>query len=113
MLIASDDVTTRSAGAGEDEYWRRPVEPAETGPANPPSPPSPPVYTGPPSAPPPPPNWRPPVLMQPSPPRELPSQDHSRLDAEEERARTVTYGLGIAAGVVLLVVIGLLCSRII
>jgi hypothetical protein len=52
------------------------------------------------------------VFLQPPPPRQLPPQDLSRLDAEEQRARTLTYGVGIAAGIVLLVVMCLLCSRV-
>jgi hypothetical protein len=43
----------------------------------------------------------------------LPAQDHPRLDAEERGARTLTYGVGMIAAAVLIVVICLLCSRII
>jgi len=35
------------------------------------------------------------------------------LDAAEQRSQRVTYGFGAAAGVVLLVLLCLLCSRVI
>jgi hypothetical protein len=61
---------------------------------------------------PPPPGWRPPVEFQPAPPRELPPQNHSELDRAEQSARTVTYGIGMVAGAILLIVVCALCSRI-
>jgi hypothetical protein len=51
------------------------------------------------------------VLIQTPPPRELPRQDHAAMDAEEKEARTVTLGVGMVAGAVLLVVLFVLCGR--
>ncbi|HEX5542182.1 MAG TPA: translation initiation factor 2 [Micromonospora sp.] len=108
-------MTTRSDGATDDDFWRRPAQPEEPAPpstlgraAGEPAP----AYPGPPVAPTLRPGWRPPVFVQPPPPRQLPAQDLARMAAEERTARTITYGIGAAAGVVLLVVICLLCSRI-
>ncbi|WP_030486583.1 hypothetical protein [Micromonospora chokoriensis] len=70
-------------------------------------------YAGPPPSMPPPAGWRPPVHLQPAPPRQLPPQDMADLDAAEQRSQRVTYGFGAAAGVVLLVLLCLLCSRVI
>jgi hypothetical protein len=52
------------------------------------------------------------VEYEPSPPRELPPQDHSELDTAEQSARTVTLGVGMVAGAILLIVICALCSRV-
>ena len=49
--------------------------------------------------------------MQPPPPRELPAQDDQALDTQEREARTLTYGVGMVAGAVLLVVLLVLCGR--
>ncbi|MCG5459164.1 hypothetical protein PSH03_004931 [Micromonospora sp. PSH03] len=70
-------------------------------------------YSGPPPSVPPPAGWRPPVHLQAAPPRQLPPQDMAELDAAEQRSQRVTYGFGAAAGVVLLVLLCLLCSRVI
>lgn len=51
--------------------------------------------------------------VQVPPPRPLPPQDLPGLDADEGSARTLTYGVGMIASAVLLVVICLLCARII
>ncbi|RKR88694.1 hypothetical protein BDK92_3024 [Micromonospora pisi] len=69
-------------------------------------------YPGPPQAAVPPPGWRPPVQVQPAPPRPLPGQDIPAVEAAEASARTLTYGVGLIAGAVLLVVMCLLCSRV-
>lgn len=110
-----------SPGDDEDAFWRRPTQggadddraaaqgwPASGGPAAA----GPPPYTGPPPTTPPPPGWRPPFVVQPPPPRRLPDQDLDRLDEAESSARTVTYGVGMIAGAILLVLLCLLCSRI-
>jgi hypothetical protein len=47
------------------------------------------------------------------PPRSLPAQDEEALNEAEGSARTLTYGIGMVAGAVLLIVMGLLCSRLI
>jgi hypothetical protein len=52
------------------------------------------------------------VYVQPAPPRPLPAQDVPALEAAEGSARTLTYGVGLIAGAVLLVVMCLLCSRL-
>ncbi|WDZ86681.1 translation initiation factor 2 [Micromonospora cathayae] len=96
----------------DDDYWRRPP-PGESPPPVAPRPPAAPAsgYTGPPPSTAPPPDWRPPVHVQPAPPRRLPAQDADALDAAEQRAQRVTYGIGILAGAVLLVVVCLICTR--
>lgn len=68
-------------------------------------------YAGPPPSLPPDRDWRPEVVVLPAPPRRLPGQDHPALDAAELRARQVTYGVGAGAGLVILIVIGVLLSR--
>ena len=101
---------------GDDLQWRRPPAGPELptpGTAGPPvEPPAPPPYAGPPRPSPPPRDWRPRLLIQPPPPRELPAQDLAALDAQDREARTVTYGVGMVAGAVLLIVLLILCGRI-
>ncbi|MFC8847291.1 MULTISPECIES: hypothetical protein [unclassified Micromonospora] len=114
-------MTTPSGDRPEDDYWRRPPDPAGGGATDGqmPRPPGPgPVgvdlstrYGGPPPTTPPPPGWRPPLHVQAAPPRLLPPQDMAGLDAVEQRAQHVTWGLGAVAGVVLLALLCLLCSR--
>jgi hypothetical protein len=87
-----------------DAMWRRPAaSDPDDQPATEPRPDAAkPTYTGPP------PTRRPPQvvpapLIQPlPPPRELPPQDHDAIDAEEQQARMVTYGVSIVAGVLTL-----------
>ena len=43
----------------------------------------------------------------------MPPQDLEALDEAEGSARTVTYGIGLMAGAVALVIMCLLCARII
>lgn len=81
-------------------------------PAGPPPPAPSANYPGPPRNPVPSPQWQPPVYVQPAPPRPLPAQDVPALEAAEGSARTLTYGVGLIAGAVLLVVMCLLCSRL-
>jgi hypothetical protein len=73
--------------------------------------PAPPAYSGPPPTVPPPPDWRPKVFVQPPPPRDLPPQDETVIDGQEREARTITYGIGLVAGAILLVVLLILCGR--
>jgi hypothetical protein len=68
-------------------------------------------YQGPPPMTPPPAGWRPPYVVQPLPPRDLPQQDHTAIDAEEARARSLTQGIAMIAGAVLLIVLCALCGR--
>jgi hypothetical protein len=70
-----------------------------------------PAYQGPPRSTPPPAEWRPRTLIQVPAPRVLPAQDTAALDAEEKAARTTTYGVGMVAGAVLLIVLFVLCGR--
>ena len=99
-------------GVPDDAYWQRP-DPASTPPAPPPV--APPArrsgYQGPPRTDPPPAGWRPPTIAQPPPPRALPPQDMDALDDAEGSARTVTYGVGLVAGAIALILICLLCAR--
>lgn len=112
-LIASDGVTT--GNDGNDDYWRRPAGtsggfgPAPEAPHGEPTPAG---YVGPPPAAPPPPDWRPEVVSPPSPPRRLPDQDLEALDSDERSARTLTYGIAMMAGAVMVVLSCLLCSRV-
>ncbi len=69
-------------------------------------------YAGPPPSTPPPPGWRPPVHVQPAPPRQLPPQDMAAMDQAEQRAQRLTYGIGAAVAVVLVLLTCLLCSRL-
>jgi hypothetical protein len=69
------------------------------------------AYPGPPPNNPPPAHWRPPLVNQPLPPGELPTQDHDRLDVEEQAARTLTQGIGMVAGAILIVLLLILCAR--
>jgi len=103
--------------SGDDLQWRRPPGGASTPtPGNAPAaeqPSGPPTYPGPPRTVPPPAGWRPRLVVQPQPPRRLPPQDLAALDAQEREARTITYGIGMIAGAVLLVVLLILCGRVI
>ncbi|MFI7522551.1 hypothetical protein [Micromonospora globbae] len=110
-------MTTPTGGSSPDDYWRRPPDGGDGLPdrsASPPTTPGTPPggYAGPPPNVPPPTGWRPPVHVQPGPPRHLPPQDMAALDAAEQRAGRLTYSIGAVAGVVLVIVVCLLCSRI-
>ncbi|MDG4768105.1 translation initiation factor 2 [Solwaraspora sp. WMMD406] len=114
-------------GEPDDGFWRRPAsappgvgpDPGTgSGPATGLGPtgtgggPAAPTYPGPPAAAPPPPGWRPPLVVRPAPPRSLPPQDIEAVENDERNARTVTYGVGMIAAAVLVIVICLLCSRV-
>lgn len=51
-------------------------------------------------------------MVQPAPPRQLPPQDHAALDAAEQAARRVTLAVAGAAGLIALLVIIVLLSRL-
>jgi hypothetical protein len=51
------------------------------------------------------------MVAEPMPPGTLPGQDHDRLDVEEQAANTLTTGIGLVAGAILLVLLLLLCAR--
>jgi hypothetical protein len=119
-LIASDGVTTGTDG--NDDYWRRPAgtsggfgpppEVPDQQSAAPDQRSGPAGYVGPPPTAPPPPDWRPEVVSPSPPPRRLPDQDLDALDSDERSARTLTYGIAMIAGAVLVVLSCLLCSRV-
>jgi hypothetical protein len=97
----------------DDAYWRRPGE-AQAGAG--PDPASPlegarPRYVPPPAMASPPTGWRPPHHVEPAPPRQLPAQDHDRIDADEAQARTLTQGVALLAAAVMIVLTCLLCGR--
>ena len=98
-------------GVPDDEYWRRPDAEASHPPTPRPAPNPAAPYTGPPRTDPPPPDWRPPTVAQPPPPRSMPGQDMDALDEAEGSARTVTYGVGLVAGAIALILTCLLCAR--
>ena len=68
-------------------------------------------YPGPPPSIPPPPGWRPEFVVEPPPPRALPPQDHGAIDVQEAAARTLTYGIGLVAGAVMLLALCALFAR--
>jgi hypothetical protein len=94
----------------DDHLWQRPSGPPAP-PPPPAQPPGPPAYTGPPRAAPPPPGWKPRTLIQVPPPRDLPPQDLPAIEEEEQQARTITYGVGMIAGTIVLIVLFILCGR--
>ena len=100
-------------GPGDDDaFWRRPEheDPSRPAPDRHTATPQPAPYAGPPRATPPPSGWRPPTVAQPPAPRALPAQDEAAIDEAESSARTLTYGIGMVAGAILLIVMCLLCS---
>lgn len=103
------------ANPGDDDYWRRPAEGAEEQePAKAEAQaPEPVEYQGPPTATPPPKGWKPPVVVPTPPPREMPPQDHAAMDADEHSTKAVTYGVGIFAAAVVLVLIFIVCARLV
>jgi hypothetical protein len=97
-----------------DDYWRRPANgTADDRPPEPAKEPEPVPYTGPPTATPPPKGWRPPVVVPTPPPREMPQQDQEAMDANERSTRVVTYGVGIFAAAVVLVLVFIVCARLV
>lgn len=100
-------------GSDDDAYWQRPdAEPEPFGAGRPVPEPTPtPIYQGPPRPAHPNPHWRPPLVSQPPPPRTMPGQDMDALDESEGAARTVTYGVGLVAGAIALILMCLLCAR--
>lgn len=98
---------------GDDEYWRRPDAAPEAARSEAPAAPPRPAYTGPPRTEPPSPHWRPPTVAHPPPPREMPSQDLDALDESEGSARTLTFGIGLVAGAIALILMCLVCGRLV
>ncbi|GAA1361850.1 translation initiation factor 2 [Catellatospora chokoriensis] len=83
-----------------DDQWRRPAPSAGGADAEHAAA----AYPGPPPAVPPPPGWHPEVTPRTVVPRRLPELDHDAIDLAEERADRFTNALGIAAGVVLILI---------
>jgi len=108
------NVSSPTGAPDDDAYWQRP-DSSSAQPTQPPAPAPGPApadnYPGPPRADPPPASWRPPTIAQPPPPRNLPAQDMDALDEAEGSARTVTYGVGLVAGAIALILMCLLCAR--
>jgi hypothetical protein len=50
-------------------------------------------------------------VVQPPAPRQLPEQDHVTLDQQEHTARTITSGVGLIGGAVMLLLLLVLCGR--
>lgn len=109
------NVSSPTGVPDDDAYWQRPDPGAVTpGPAPKPAeePDQTPRYEGPPRSAPPSPQWRPPTIAQPPPPHAMPPQDTDALDEAERSARTVTYGIGLVAGAIALILMCLLCGRV-
>lgn len=95
-----------------DAYWRRPADGESSPPPPEPAAPEEPAYGGPPPSAPPPPGWRTPTVAEPHRPRRLPAQDRAALDAAEQEATRFTYGVGMLAGVIVLILLIVLCARL-
>ncbi|WP_306211314.1 translation initiation factor 2 [Actinoplanes sp. RD1] len=104
-----------ATGSDDDAYWKRPESGAEQFGADRPAPEPEqrPAYEGPPRPAPASPHWRPPVVSHPPPPRSMPAQDARALDEAEGSARTMTYGVGLVAGAIAIILMCLLCARVI
>ncbi len=101
---------------GSDEsLWRRPTDGTPTSPVVPPlgTPEHGPTYAGPPRGTPAPPNWRPPTLIEAPAARRLPEQSDAALDEQERSARTITYGVGMIAGAIALILLFVICGRLV
>ena len=103
-----------SQQGSDEQVWRRPADgtgsyapPASAVPVNPAS-----TYTGPPPTMPVSANWRPQMLIQVPEAHTLPAQDDTALDEQDRAARTVTYGVGMLAGAIALLVLIVLCGRV-
>jgi hypothetical protein len=106
------NVSSPTGVPDDDAYWQRPdPDSAEAPPPAAPKPDPGPSYQGPPRPSPAASQWRPPTISQPPPPRAMPPQDMDALDEAEGSARTVTYGVGLVAGAIALILMCLLCAR--
>jgi hypothetical protein len=114
VAVASVDVSASSGVPDDDAFWQPPEAPPAATDAVPPARPAdhPLGYTGPPRTNPPPRDWHPTIVPQPPPPRVMPAQDMDALDEEEGSAKTVTYGIGLVAGAIAVILMCLLCARV-
>ncbi len=95
----------------DEHVWRRPAGGAgQTDPVGTPAV-SNPVYLGPPRPAPTPSDWRPPTMIQVPNARVLPGQDDAAIDQVEAEARTITYGVGMIAGALALILLAVICGR--
>jgi hypothetical protein len=101
-----------SPQGSDEQIWRRPAAGGQQGPPPPVSAPPARPYTGPPPTIPPRPGWRPRVLVQVPEARMLPAQDDTEMDEQDRSARTITYGIGMMAGAIALIVMFVLCGRV-
>lgn len=101
-----------SQQGSDEQLWRR--HPDGAG-AETPQPSTPPVtpYDGPPPTVFAGPDWRPRTLIQVPAARTLPEQDDAEVDQQERSARTVSYGVGMLAGAIVVIVLIVLCGRIV
>ncbi|KUL29352.1 translation initiation factor 2 [Actinoplanes awajinensis subsp. mycoplanecinus] len=108
------NVSSPTSGPPGDAYWQRPGPDAASlsrPPQDQPATPEPPAYPGPPRTDPPSVHWRPPTIATPPEPRHMPGQNMDAIEEAEGSARTVTFGVGLVAGAVALILICLLCGR--
>jgi hypothetical protein len=101
-----------SAEGSDENQWRRPS--GEAG-QKPPleTPLEAPSYAGPPRPAAPAPGWRPPTMISVPAPRNLPAQDQESIERVERRALTTTYGVGMIAGAIGLLLLIVLCGRLV
>jgi hypothetical protein len=112
--VPSVNVNSPTGVPDDDAYWQRPDPDSGTpDPAPLPAPEPDPAenYSGPPRPSAANPYWRPPTVAEPPPPRSMPPQDMDALDDAEGSARTVTYGVGLVAGAIVVILMCLLCAR--
>ena len=101
-----------SAEGSNAQQWRRPEPGSEPAPSRARAPP-PPAYSGPPPTVPAPLDWHPPTVVTIPAPRQLPDQDPQSIESNERQALVTTYGVGMIAGAIGLLVLIILCGRVI
>ena len=110
--VPSVNVSASTGVPDDHAYWQRPDPDQATLPAPGGPPPERLVpYAGPPSSAPPRSDWRTPVLREPPAPRSLPPQNLAAVDEAEGAAKTVTYGVGMVAAAIVVILIVVLCGR--
>jgi hypothetical protein len=107
-----------SAEGSDESQWRRPSGQTPSTLASSAAAPAPseapqPAYSGPPATVPAPPGWRPPTMITVPGPRELPAQDPEAIDRAERGALVTTYGVGMIAGAIGLLLLIVLCGRVV
>jgi hypothetical protein len=56
--------------------------------------------------------WRPPLVIQTPPPRAMPAQDMAAIGLAEQQGRTITYGIAMVTGAIMIVLMLILCGRV-